>query len=135
MGANRHHAVRPWPALFAFADHRTVARDVVHAHGLGRGALRAADRAQLVLALGGRLGAHRRDAVRAVRWRAYRGGNQAGLPRDSGAARAAPARTCARTGAGALGARRRAQWLAVIVRPAASLARQVVARAAMATAA
>ena len=42
----------------------SAARDLVHADRLGRGALRAADRARLVPALGGRLGAHRRDASR-----------------------------------------------------------------------
>ena len=47
-----------------------VARDLVHADRLGRGAVRAADRARLVPALGGRLGAHRRDALGAVRRRA-----------------------------------------------------------------
>ena len=59
MGAHGHDAVRPRPALFALADHASPARDLVHADRLGRGALRAADRARLVPALGGRLGARR----------------------------------------------------------------------------
>ena len=53
--------------------------------GLGRGAVRAADPARLVPALGGGLGAHRRDHLGAVRRRAYRRGDQAGLSRNSGA--------------------------------------------------
>src|SRR5215470_4149621 len=46
------------------------------------GALRAAGRARLVPAHGGRLGAHRRHHLGAVPRCAYRGGDQAGLPRD-----------------------------------------------------
>ena len=46
----------------------------------------------------------RRHAVGAVRRRAYRRGDQAGLPRDPGAARKAPARARARAGAGAVAA-------------------------------
>ena len=49
VGAHRHDAVRPWPALFAFADHHAVARDLVHADRLGRSAVRAADRARWFL--------------------------------------------------------------------------------------
>ena len=56
----------------------------------------------LVPALGGRLGAHRRDDLGAVRGRAYRRGDQAGLSRDPGAARAAPAGAGAGAGAGAV---------------------------------
>ena len=52
VGAHGHDAVRPWAALFALADHRVVARDLVHADRLGRGALRAADPARLVPAHG-----------------------------------------------------------------------------------
>ena len=59
------------------------ARGLVHAGGLERGAVRAADRARLVPAFGGGLGAHRRDDLGAVRRRAYRRGHQAGLSRDS----------------------------------------------------
>ena len=63
----------------------SAARGLVHAGGLERSALRAADPARLVPALGGGLGAHRRDDLGAVRRRAYRRGDQAGLSRDSGA--------------------------------------------------
>ncbi len=86
-------------------DHAAAARHLVHADRLGRGALRAADRARLVSAFGGGLGAHRRDAVGAVCRRAYRRSDQAGLSRHPGAARKAPARSGAQAGAGA---RRRA---------------------------
>ena len=44
MDAHRHDAVRSRPALFAFADHAIAAPDLVHADGLGRGAVRAAGR-------------------------------------------------------------------------------------------
>ena len=64
VGAHGHDAVRSRPALFALADHATASRDLVHADRLGRSALRAADRARLVPALGGGVGAHRRDARR-----------------------------------------------------------------------
>ena len=59
------------------------ARHLVHADRMERGALCAADRARLVPAFGGGLGAHRRDDLGAVRGRAHRGGNQAGLSRRS----------------------------------------------------
>ena len=59
--------------------------------GLGRSALCAAGRARLVSALCGRLGTRRRDHLGAVCRRAYRRGDQAGLSRHSGPARAAPA--------------------------------------------
>ena len=62
-----------------------AARGLVHAGGLGRGALRAADPARLVPALGGGLGAGRRDHLGAVCRRPYRRGDQAGLSRHSGA--------------------------------------------------
>ena len=35
LGADGHHAVRSWPALFALADHAAHARDLVHADRLG----------------------------------------------------------------------------------------------------
>ena len=106
VGAHGHDAVRPRPALFALADQSAFARDLVHADRLERGALRAADRARLVPALGGRLGAHRRDAVGAVRRRASGGSDQAGLSRDPGAPRQTPAGAGARAGAGAVAWRR-----------------------------
>src|SRR5664279_2118352 len=96
VGAHGHHAVRPWPALFALADQSALARDLVHADRLERGALRAADRARLVPAFGGGVGAHRLDAVGAVRRRAHGGSDQTGLPRNSGAARETPAGAVAR---------------------------------------
>ncbi len=102
VGAHGHDAVRPWPALFAHADQPAAARDLVHADRLGRGLIRAADRARLVPALGRRLGAHRRDAVGAVCRRASGGGDQAGLSGDSGAARTAADRAGAQAGAGAV---------------------------------
>ena len=67
-------------------DHAAVARHLVHADRLGRGALCAADPAQLVPALGGRVGTHRRHAVGAVRRRPYRRGDETSLSRHSGAA-------------------------------------------------
>src|SRR5664280_2431271 len=106
VGAHGHHAVRPWPALFALADQSALARDLVHADRLERGALRAADRARLVPAFGGGVGAHRLDAVGAVRRRAHGGSDQTGLPRNSGAARETPAGAGARAGAGAVTRRR-----------------------------
>ncbi len=84
-----------------------LARDLVHADRVGRGALRAAGRARLVPALGGRLGAHRRDAVGAVCRRASGGGDQAGLSRDSGAQRKAAADAGAQAGPGAVAGRAR----------------------------
>ncbi len=69
--------------------------------GWGEALVCAAGPAQLVPALGGGLGACRRDAVGAVRRRAYRGSEQAGLSRDPGAAGEAAARALARAGAGA----------------------------------
>ena len=81
---HRHHAVRSWPALFALADHAIAAADLVHADGLGRGAVRAAGRRRLVPALGNGVGARRGCAVAAFRGRPYRGGDQTGLSRDPG---------------------------------------------------
>ncbi len=59
----------------------------------------------LVSALGRRLGAHRRDAVGAVRRRPHRRGNQAGLSRHSGTAGKTAPRSGAQAGAGALAGR------------------------------
>ncbi|MGY4423666.1 hypothetical protein ACVWY2_006115 [Bradyrhizobium sp. JR6.1] len=85
LDAHRCHAVRPWPALFAGADHPVVAADLVHAGVMGRGAVHAAGAGQLVPALGDGVGAGRCGAVDAVRRCAYRGSEQAGLSRDPGA--------------------------------------------------
>ena len=71
--------------------------------------------ARLVPALGGGLGAHRRDAVGAVRRRAYRRGDQAGLSRNAGAARAARAGAVARAGARAVARRRGAHGTRALV--------------------
>src|SRR3954465_11039829 len=133
VGAHRHHAVRPWAAVFAFTNHDAVARDLVHADRMGRGAVRAADRAQLVLALSRRMGAHRRNAIGAVRRRTYRGSNETAVSRDPGAAGAAPVGAGARTGAGAVARRRGEKQLgsAAIVRTIATLRTVMVARAAM----
>src|SRR5262249_47334438 len=70
-------------------------RPAVHAGSGGRGAIGAAGLARLVPARRRGLGAHRRDDLGAVRRRAHRGGDQAGLSRDPGAAREAQARACA----------------------------------------
>ena len=106
--------------------------------------------AQLVPALGRRLGAHRRDAVRAVRRRPHRRGDQAGLSRRSGAPRAAPPGAGARAGAGAVARRRGAdrcheqplfagrtarRLVGSVARHVLRCARLVAARAAMAAAA
>src|SRR5450830_341455 len=101
VGAHGHDPIWSWPALFAFADQSALARDLVHADRMERGALRAADRARLVFALSRGLGAHRGDAVGAVRRRAHGGSDQAGLPRDPRAPRQTPAGAGARAGAGA----------------------------------
>ena len=85
-----------------------LARDLVHADRMGRGALRAANRPRLVSAFGGGLGAHRGDALGAVRRRAHRRGDEAGLSRDPGPARAAPFRAVAAAGARPSARRRRA---------------------------
>ena len=108
VGAHGHDAVRSGPALFAAADHAPPARDLVHADRMGRGALRAADRARLVPALGRGLGTRRRNDLGAVCRRAYRRGDEAGLSRDPGAARAAPPGADAATGARPLAGRCRA---------------------------
>ena len=70
--------------------------------GWGEALVRAADRARLVSAFGRRLGAYRLDAVGAVCRRASGGSDQAGLSRDSGAARTAADRAGAEAGAGAV---------------------------------
>jgi hypothetical protein len=44
VDAHRQHAVRSRPALFARADHAIAAADLVHADGVGRGAVPAAGR-------------------------------------------------------------------------------------------
>src|SRR5262249_7351676 len=102
---------RPWPTLFALADHGIVARDLVHTDRLGRGPLRAADRARLVSAFGGCLGAGGRDDFGTIRRRACRRGNEAGLSRHPRAARKASTGACARTRTGSITARC-AIWLA-----------------------
>src|SRR6185437_5506220 len=80
-------AVRPWPALFAFADHGVAAADLVHADGLGRGAVRAAGLGRLVPALGAGMGTRRCCDLTAGGRCAYRRSHQAGLPRDPGETR------------------------------------------------
>src|SRR4029079_7514019 len=137
MGPHRHDPVRTRPALFAFSDNGIVARDLVHADRMGRGAVRAADRAQLVSPLGGRLGAHRRFALGPLRRRAYRGGDQAGLSRNSGAARTAPSGAGARARAGAFRRWGRAKQLprGLFLRTVAALGGVVIARTAMTPAA
>ena len=70
--------------------------------GVGRGAVHAAGRQRLVPALGDGMGARRRGAVAAVRRRAYRGGDQAGLSRDPRAPRTHAADSVAAAGAGAV---------------------------------
>ena len=102
LGANGHDAVRSWAAIFAQPDQSAPARDLVHANRLERGPLRAAGRARLVLADGGRVGAHGRNAVGAVCRRASGGGDQAGLSRNTGAARKAATGAGAGTGARAI---------------------------------
>ncbi len=63
-------------------------------------------RPQLVFAVGHCLGTDRRDAVGAIRRRAYRRGDQAGLSGDPGAAGETQARTAPTAGAGAFAGRR-----------------------------
>src|ERR1700709_1014394 len=102
VDAHRQHAVRPWPALFALADHAIAAADLVHADGVGRGTVHAARRWRLVPAFGNGMGARRRGAVAAIRGRAYRGGDQAGLPRNPRAPRTHAADSRAGAGIGAV---------------------------------
>ena len=98
---------------------------------VGRGALRAADRARLVPALGGGLGTRRRNDLGAVCRRAYRRGDEAGLSRHPGAARAAPPGAGPATGARPLAGRCRAiavQWRTAALNfivPADRLKRQI----------
>src|SRR6266446_8811952 len=84
MGAARYDTVWPRSALFALADHASAARGLVHADGLGRRAACTAGRARLVLALGRRLGACGLGGRYAVRGRAHRLGDEAGLSCRSG---------------------------------------------------
>src|SRR5258708_6040727 len=102
MDPHRHHAGRSWPAVFALADHPIAAADLVHADGVGGGAVHAAGRRRLVPALRHGMGARWRRAVAAVRRRAYRGSHQAGLPRDPGAPRTHAADSGAGASAGAV---------------------------------
>ncbi len=88
MGPPRYHAVRARPALFAVSDHTAPARGLVHADRMGRGAARAAGRSRLVPAIGGGMGTGGLGDRRTVCGGAHRRSNQAGLPGNSGAARA-----------------------------------------------
>src|SRR5262249_5805209 len=83
-GAAGYDTVGPRRALFALADHASAARGLVHADGLGRRAACTAGRARLVLALGRRLGARGLRSRDAVRGRAHRRGDEAGLSCRSG---------------------------------------------------
>src|SRR5438067_1049413 len=67
VDAHGQYAVRSRPALFARADHAIAAADLVHAGLVGRGAVPAAGRQQLVPPLGHGVGACRCRAVAAVR--------------------------------------------------------------------
>src|SRR5262245_35373807 len=102
LGAHGHDAIRAWSSLFTQSDQSALARNLVHADRLERGALCAADRGRLVPALGGGVGAHRSDVVGAVRRRASGRSNEAGLSRDSSTARETAPRACAGAGAGAV---------------------------------
>ena len=83
--------------------------DLVHANGMGRSAIRAADSGRLGSAFGDGVGALERGYVVAIRRRSHRRGHQAGLSRDPRAARADAAYSgdgaCA--GANDIAARRR----------------------------
>src|SRR5438445_8279821 len=100
---HRRHAVRSWPALLALADHAIAAADLVHADGVGRGAVHAAGRRRLVPAFGLGVGTPGRGALAAVCRRAYRGSDQASLSRDPRQARTHAAYPGAAAGAGANG--------------------------------
>src|SRR6185437_14546389 len=102
MDAQRQHAVRPRPALFAFTDHRAIAADLVHPNRLGRGAVHAARRGRLVFALGAGVGTCGRCVVAALCGRPHRGSHQAGLSRDPRAPRTDAPDSGAQTGAGAV---------------------------------
>ena len=115
MDTHRRDAVRPWPALFARADHATAAADLVHPDRLGRGAVHAAGRRRLVPALGAGMGAGGRSAVAAICRRAHRGGEQAGLSRDPRASRAGAADPVAAAGAGAVVDARGSRVVAIVV--------------------
>src|SRR5215831_12892219 len=79
VGPHGHDAVRPRTALFPLTANAPVARDMVHADRMGRGALRAADRSSLVFAFGFSLGTHRCDDVGAICRGASRRGDKASL--------------------------------------------------------
>src|SRR6478752_4816227 len=98
LGANGHHALRARTSLLAQSDQPAFARDLVYSNRVERSSLCAAGRTWLVSAVGGRMGANRRDAVGAVCGRASGGSDQAGLSRDPGAA--GETTTGARVGAG-----------------------------------
>ena len=74
LGAHGYDAVRPRPALFAFADHAAHARDLVHADRLGRSACICRRWRAAGFCGRGRVGARRRDHCDAVRRRAHRRG-------------------------------------------------------------
>ena len=99
LGAGRRHAVRPRPAVLARAIARPRARRLVLGGVLGRGALCAAVPPPRVRQLGPGDRAGRRGGRPAVRRRAYRRGDQAGLPPGRRAPAARNAADPARTGA------------------------------------
>src|SRR5436189_293013 len=88
--------VLKWPTA------RPALATLVDAGVMGRSAVPAAGRQQLVPALGDSMGACWRCAVAAVRRRPYRGGDQAGLSRDPRGPRTHAVDSVAGTGAGAL---------------------------------
>ncbi len=99
--------------------------------GMGRSALCAADRAALVPAFGGGVGAHRCDGVGAVCRGPPRGGDEAGLSHHPGAPQKAGAepRAGARTGARALTGRGRPKFSGPLkLFPAEALGRQAMRR-------
>src|SRR5262249_28371846 len=99
LGAHGYDALRPRAAPFAPPDHASPPPPPGHPRRLGRGALRAADSAALVFALGRRLGANRRRPVRTVCRGPHCRSDQAGLSHHTGAARTAAAGAGAQAGA------------------------------------
>src|SRR5215813_2643829 len=99
VGPHGHDPVRPRTAVFTLADHAPVARDLVHADRVGRGAVCASDRPPLVSTFGIGVGAHGRNHVGTVCRGASRGGNQAGVSRYPGPREEAGVNPQARAGA------------------------------------
>src|SRR3569833_1558730 len=104
LGAQRHHAVRARPALFAHSGHAIAAADLVHADRMERSVVRAADRQWLDVAFGDGVGTDECGAIVAVSRFASGRGDQAGLSRRCRQARTEAPYSVIGAGAGATAA-------------------------------